>query len=313
MPHFGGGVGNVLRMQPFVDGLPGFAAIVGPKRARGRDGDDHALRVAGIVNDGMQTHASSAWLPLRTGAVAAKSRKLLPGFAAVFRTEDGGIFNTGVDDNWFAERRFDVPDALELPGVLRAVVPLVRGEGLAGLRGGVVDELVAFALGHSSRSRRGFAGWRSRLDPSFAAVIGALDNLDEPPAGLRRVDAVGTRGRSFHVVNLPAGKMRAADGPFFALAVRRQNERALPCPHQHANFAHGMLLSVLSGSPFYQGHRPESNQLRKEPARKRASRKDGPNRTNTPKQTGESAWLKSEFPTRSWIETAPPRKPKPTN
>src|SRR2546430_16816238 len=111
MAHFGGGIGNVLRVQAFVDGLPGFAAIVGSKRARGRDGDDHALRIAGIVKDAMQTHATSAWLPLRTRAVAAKSRKLLPGFAAVFRTEDGGILDTGVDDVWFGERGFNVPDA----------------------------------------------------------------------------------------------------------------------------------------------------------------------------------------------------------
>src|SRR6266566_4801401 len=125
MAHFGGGIGNVLRVQAFVDGLPGFAAIVGSKRARGRDGDDHALRIAGIVKDAMQTHATSAWLPLRS----------------------------------------------------RAVVPLVRGEGLAGFRGSVVDEFVAFGLGRSSRPRGGFARGCSRLDPSFATVIGALDNL----------------------------------------------------------------------------------------------------------------------------------------
>src|SRR5207253_1224434 len=197
MAHFGGGIGNVLRVQAFVDGLPGFAAIVGSKRARGRDGDDHALRIAGIVKDAMQTHATSAWLPLRTRAVAAKSRKLLPG---------------------------------------------------------------------------------------FAAVIGALDNLPEPAAGLRGVNAVGTRGRSFHVINLPAGKMRAADGPFFAFAVRRQNERTFPCPHQHANFAHEMLLSLFSGSLSYQEPETESNQLRKgSSARKRASRKYRPSHTSTPK------------------------------
>ena len=232
----------------------------------------------------MQTHATSAWLPLRTRAVAAKSRKLLPGFAAVFRTEDGGILDTGVDDVWFGERGFNVPDALELPRMLRAVVPLVRGEGLAGFRGSVVDEFVAFGLGRSSRPRGGFARGCSRLDPSFATVIGALDNLPEPAAGLRGVNAVGTRGRSFHVINLPAGKMRAADGPFFAFAVRRQNERTFPCPHQHANFAHEMLLSLFSGSLSYQEPETESNQLRKgSSARKRASRKYRPSHTSTPK------------------------------
>src|SRR6266576_49552 len=195
-----------------------------------------------------------------------------------------GILDTGVDDVWFGERGFNVPDALELPRMLRAVVPLVRGEGLAGFRGSVVDEFVAFGLGRSSRPRGGFARGCSRLDPSFATVIGALDNLPEPAAGLRGVNAVGTRGRSFHVITLPAGKMRAADGPFFAFAVRRQNERTFPCPHQHANFAHEMLLSLFSGSLSYQEPETESNQLRKgSSARKRASRKYRPSHTSTPK------------------------------
>src|SRR5215469_6531165 len=255
MAHFGVGIGNVLRVQPFVDGLPGLSAVVGPKRAGGGDGDEHALLIAGIVKDGVQTHATRARLPLGTSAVAAKSRKLLPGLAPVFGTEDGRIFNASEDDVRFGERGFDVPDALELPGMLRAVVPLVRGERLAVFRGSVVDELVAFALRHPPRPRGGFARRRSWLDPRLATVIRALDNLTEPAAGLRGVDAVGTRGRPFHVENLPAGKMWAADGPFFPLAVRRQNERAFPCPHQHANFAHELLLSVFSGFPFYQGHK----------------------------------------------------------
>src|SRR2546430_13506275 len=90
------------------------------------------------------------------------------------------------------ERRLEVPDALELPGMLRAVVELVRGEWLAGLRRRVVDEFVALASRHAIR-RLGHPAAR-RL-PRLAAVAGALDDLAEPPAGLRRVQAVpGGRG-----------------------------------------------------------------------------------------------------------------------
>src|SRR5438105_10906563 len=79
----------------------------------------------------------------------------------------------------------------------------------------------------------------------FAAIVGALNDLAEPAAGLRGVNAVGVRGCALHVVYLPAGKMRAADGPLFTLTVRGQNERAFPCSHQYANLAHEKLLSLF--------------------------------------------------------------------
>ena len=66
------GIGNVLRVQAVVDGLPGFAAVVGAKRARRGDGDKDALGIAGIENDGVQAHAACARLPARTRAVLRK-------------------------------------------------------------------------------------------------------------------------------------------------------------------------------------------------------------------------------------------------
>ena len=54
--------------------------------------------------------------------------------AAVGRAEDRGIFDAGIDGVRIGQRRLEVPDALELPRMLRAVVPLVRGQRLAGLR-----------------------------------------------------------------------------------------------------------------------------------------------------------------------------------
>src|SRR5947207_2935221 len=79
-------------------------------------------------------------------------------------------------------RRLQVPDPLELPRVLRAVVPHVRGERLARLGGRVVDELVALGLGHSLRRRGRLALGGPRLLPCLAAVAGALDDLPEPAA-----------------------------------------------------------------------------------------------------------------------------------
>src|SRR5215467_3229446 len=124
-----------------------------------------------------------------------------------------------------------MPDALEFPGMLRAIVKLMRCERRTGFGGSVVDKFIAFALGHAAGTGGGFARRRAWLDPGFAAVIGALNDLPEPATGLRCVNAVGTLGRSLNVINLPASKMRTSDVPFLALAVREQNKCALPGSH----------------------------------------------------------------------------------
>src|SRR2546428_8604924 len=94
-----------------------------------------------------------------------------------------------------------MPDALELPGVLRAVVPLVRREGLARFRGRVVHELVALALRHLAGLHGHSAAGRL---PRLAAVAGALDDLSEPPARLRRIQPVRIGGGALSLVKLPA-------------------------------------------------------------------------------------------------------------
>ena len=95
-----------------------------------------------------------------------------------------------------------MPDPLELPGVLGAVVPLVgAGEAL-------VLELVAHRL------------------PGFAPVVGALELLAEPAAGLRGIDPVRLGGGSFEMIDLPARKVGPADLPGFARAVRAQDKSA---------------------------------------------------------------------------------------
>ena len=115
-------------------------------------------RIARIEQDRVQAHAAGARLPVRARAVAAQPGQLLPGLAAVGRAEQGRVLDAGVDRVRIGQRRLEMPDALELPGMRRAVVPLVRA-GHA-----VVDELVADRL------------------PGLAAVVRALDQLPEPAA-----------------------------------------------------------------------------------------------------------------------------------
>ena len=84
---------------------------------------------------------------LGPGAVAAQAGEFLPVLPAVGGAEHGGVFHAGVNRVGIGERGLEVPDPLEFPGMLRAVVPLVRGERLAGFGRRVVDELVAVAFG----------------------------------------------------------------------------------------------------------------------------------------------------------------------
>src|SRR2546422_10765611 len=115
-----------------------------------------------------------------------------------------------------------MPDALELPGMLRAVVPLMRGEGLARLRGRVVGELVALAF---REAFRGLFQHTCRRLPRLAAVAGALDDLSEPPARLRRVQPVRIGGGSLPVIDLPAPEMGGAPGPPVSPSGPRHGER----------------------------------------------------------------------------------------
>src|ERR1044071_6954099 len=111
-----------------------------------------------------------------------------------------------------------MPHTLELPRMLCAVIPLMRGE-----RRGVfvVGELVALAFREAfGRGGRWLALGSSRLIPGLAAIVGALDDLSKPAARLRRVDAVGIFGRTFEVIHLPTSEVWAGDVPVLTLAVR---------------------------------------------------------------------------------------------
>ena len=80
-------VGDVWGAQAAVDWPPSLPAVVGAKGSCGRDGDEHPLGIAGIENDGVQAHSSSARLPFGTRAMPAKTGELVPGLAAIRRAK----------------------------------------------------------------------------------------------------------------------------------------------------------------------------------------------------------------------------------
>src|ERR1700761_1118452 len=118
-------IGKELRVKPAIDRLPRLSAVIAAESARGRDGDEYAIPVAGVKKNRMETHASSTRLPTRARAVAAQAGELLPVLPAVRGTEQSRVFNSRVDRVRIGERWFQMPDPLELPGVCRAVIPLM--------------------------------------------------------------------------------------------------------------------------------------------------------------------------------------------
>src|SRR5215813_8862484 len=116
-----------------------------------------------------------------------------------------------------------MPHPLELPGMLCAVVPLMCGERRGGA---VVREFVALTFGPTAGIGRRLTRRRPGLVPGFAAVVGALDHLAEPAAGLRGVDAVGIFRRALEVIDLPPSEVRARNLPVLAFAVSSKDECA---------------------------------------------------------------------------------------
>src|SRR5439155_24860538 len=171
----------------------------------------------------------------------AQPGKLLPRFSAVRRLENRCVFHAGIDCVRIGQGRLEMPDALEFPRMLRAVVPLVRPHFA------FIDELVAFAFGRTIGTGQ-LLGAAAGCLPGLAAIVGALDNLAEPTARLRRVDAVRLSGRAFEVIHFPAREVQPADFPILALAVRRQDERALLCADQYSDFAHFVSCAFCQNS-----------------------------------------------------------------
>src|SRR5262249_24220210 len=111
-------VRNVLRVQPAIDRLPRFSAVLSSKRAGGGDCDVNSLRIFRIKKDCAQTHAARSRLPLRSCIAASQASQFLPRFAAIFRFENRGILDARVNVVRIVERRFQMPHPFELPWVL---------------------------------------------------------------------------------------------------------------------------------------------------------------------------------------------------
>src|SRR5262245_52389542 len=131
-----------------------------------------------------------------------------------------------------------MPHPLELPRVLRTVVPLMRCQRLARLVRSVIDELVALPLWHAVR-RREFLRLAARRNPRLAPIIRSLHHLPEPAAALRRKNPVGVLRRALHVIDFPPHKQRPANRPLLSRAIGAQDETALFRADKNAYAAHG--------------------------------------------------------------------------
>ena len=212
--HLGLLVRDAGGLQPAIRRPPRAAAVVAPKDAGRRDRRVDAPGTPRIQQDRVEAQTAGARLPGRPRGVPAQRRELLPRTPAVRRPEQRRVLHPRVHRIGIGPVRLQVPDAGELPGMRRAVVPLVRA-GLA-----LVLELVAHGA------------------PGAAAVVGTLDDLPEPVAVLRGVQPLGVGRRALDVKHLPPGEVRAVHAPPAARPVGGQQERALAGTDQNPNRAH---------------------------------------------------------------------------
>src|SRR5947207_10073462 len=140
-------------MQPVIDWFPRRASIIGAKRARSGYGDEHSFSIFRIEKDCVQTHPACPRLPFWTRVTPTQSGQLVPRLAAVLRFKQRCVFDACINVIGIVKRWFQMPDAFELPRMLCSVVPLVRGERFTGFGGRIVNELVAFGLGHTLGTR----------------------------------------------------------------------------------------------------------------------------------------------------------------
>src|SRR5262249_35679416 len=121
VPDVGVRVGELVRRrEPAVDRTPGLATVVGAEGAAGGDRGVDAVGVVAVDDDGVQPHAAGARRP-KVALDGAETGELVPGLAGVGGAEEGGVFDAGVDGVGIGRGGFQVPDALEFPGVLGAV------------------------------------------------------------------------------------------------------------------------------------------------------------------------------------------------
>src|SRR6185503_3973340 len=106
----------------------------------------------------------------------------------------------------------------------------------------VVHEFIALAHRHAFGADSRHTGRCSGLKPRLAAVVGALNDLSEPAAALRGVEAIRIRGGALEVVKLPAGEVRPAHVPFFTFSIGSQNKSALTGANEYAYIAHFRIL-----------------------------------------------------------------------
>src|SRR4051794_38998181 len=65
-------VGNVLRAEASVDRHPAFAGVFRAKCAGGRNGDEDAVGIVRVEQDGMKAHATGAGRPFWARAMSAE-------------------------------------------------------------------------------------------------------------------------------------------------------------------------------------------------------------------------------------------------
>jgi len=110
------GFGDVFGVEAFVDGLPGLAGVVGAEGSCGGDGDDDAVGIGGVEENGVEAEAAGSGLPVWAGFGGAEAGEFCPAGSGVGGFEEACVFSSCIHGVGVGERGLEVPDALELQG-----------------------------------------------------------------------------------------------------------------------------------------------------------------------------------------------------
>ena len=210
--------GSSRERRPLLIGCPRLAAVVRAERARRRDRDEHPLRVVGVDEDRVQAEPAGARLPLLAVSWCSRS-------------PDSSCHVWPASVDWKSA-------ASSTPAnTVSGSSATARGARRARTPTGAACRRTTGACRERRRTRT-----RCRPSPSSCRRRpSAGSTWPCQPVDCDAYSRSGSTGDAVQVVHLPAREQRALDVPVVARPVRRQDERALPRPHEEPHSAHGSL------------------------------------------------------------------------
>src|ERR1700677_2233827 len=103
-----------LRPRAAIGRLPSGPGVFASENPDGGDADEHAPRIQGIDDNGMEAKASRAGMPLGARRMRGQRDDFAPCLAVIVAAKQRGRGDSGVKNIWLPRRAgFEMPDAVQ--------------------------------------------------------------------------------------------------------------------------------------------------------------------------------------------------------